>query len=69
MSVPHAKLPAWAEYGLIPLVNLAVAFLISGAVVWFIGTLPGSFLCRCVDCTTDRVEIQARVNSARTDLP
>ena len=40
MSVPHAKLPAWAEYGLIPLVNLAVAFLISGLVVLIVGESP-----------------------------
>ena len=31
MSNPYAKLPAWAEYGLIPLVNLVVAFLVAGA--------------------------------------
>ncbi|HSX75685.1 MAG TPA: ABC transporter permease, partial [Shinella sp.] len=40
MSVPHAKLPGWAEYGLIPLVNLAVAFLISGLVVLIVGESP-----------------------------
>lgn len=40
MSVPHAKLPAWAEYGLIPFVNLAVAFLISGLVVLIVGESP-----------------------------
>lgn len=40
MSVPHAKLPAWADYGLIPLVNLAVAFLISGLVVLIVGESP-----------------------------
>lgn len=40
MSVPHAKLPAWAEYGLIPLVNLTVAFLISGLVVLIVGESP-----------------------------
>ena len=40
MSVPYAKLPGWAEYGLIPLVNLAVAFLISGLVVLIVGESP-----------------------------
>ena len=40
MSVPHAKLPGWAEYGLIPLVNLAAAFLISGLVVLIVGESP-----------------------------
>lgn len=40
MSAPFAKLPNWAEYGLIPLVNLAVAFLVSGLVVLFVGENP-----------------------------
>jgi ABC-type uncharacterized transport system permease subunit len=40
MSAPFAKLPNWAEYGLIPLVNLVVAFLISGLVVVFAGENP-----------------------------
>ncbi|MDP3895779.1 MAG: ABC transporter permease [Mesorhizobium sp.] len=40
MSAPHLKLPAWAEYGLIPLVNLSVAFLVAGAVVLLVGESP-----------------------------
>ena len=40
MSAPFAKLPNWAEYGLIPLVNLAVAFLIAGLVVLIVGESP-----------------------------
>jgi hypothetical protein len=40
MSTPYAKLPAWAEYGLIPLINLAVAFMIAGLVVLFVGENP-----------------------------
>lgn len=40
MSAPFAKLPNWAEYGLIPLINLVVAFLISGLVVVFAGENP-----------------------------
>ncbi|MGV3553550.1 ABC transporter permease [Rhizobium sp.] len=40
MSAPFAKLPAWAEYGLIPLVNLVVAFLVAGLVVLFVGESP-----------------------------
>jgi general nucleoside transport system permease protein len=40
MSAPFAKLPGWAEYGLIPLVNLAVAFLVAGLVVIFVGESP-----------------------------
>jgi hypothetical protein len=26
MSVPYAKLPAWVDYGLIPLINLSSPF-------------------------------------------
>ena len=40
MSAPFAKLPAWADYGLIPLVNVTAAFLVSGLVVLFIGENP-----------------------------
>jgi ABC-type uncharacterized transport system permease subunit len=40
MSAPFSKLPAWAEYGLIPLVNLFVAFLVAGLVVVFAGENP-----------------------------
>ena len=40
MSAPFAKLPRWAEYGLIPLVNLVVAFLVAGLVVLFVGESP-----------------------------
>lgn len=40
MSAPFAKLPAWADYGLIPLVNVTAAFFVSGLVVAFIGESP-----------------------------
>ncbi|MDO9417842.1 ABC transporter permease [Pararhizobium sp.] len=40
MSNPYAKLPGWAEYGLIPLINLAVAFLVAGLVVLLVGENP-----------------------------
>jgi simple sugar transport system permease protein len=40
MSTPFAKLPGWVEYALIPLVNLAVAFLVAGIVVVFVGENP-----------------------------
>ena len=40
MSAPFAKLPAWADFGLIPLVNVTAAFLVSGLVVAFIGESP-----------------------------
>lgn len=40
MSAPHAKLPAWADYGLIPLINLTVAFIVAGLVVLLIGENP-----------------------------
>lgn len=40
MSTPYAKLPAWADYGLIPLINLVVAFLVAGLVVLLVGESP-----------------------------
>ncbi|MEO1747918.1 MAG: ABC transporter permease, partial [Pseudomonadota bacterium] len=40
MAVPYAKLPAWVDYGLIPLVNLVVAFLVAGLVVLLVGENP-----------------------------
>ncbi len=40
MSAPFAKLPAWVEYGLIPLINLTVAFVVAGLVVLFVGESP-----------------------------
>ncbi len=40
MSTPYAKLPLWADYGLIPLINLAVAFLVAGLVVLLVGESP-----------------------------
>ena len=40
MSAPYAKLPAWVDYGLIPLVNLLVAFVVAGLVVLLVGESP-----------------------------
>ncbi|MBL8577915.1 MAG: ABC transporter permease [Mesorhizobium sp.] len=40
MSNPYAKLPAWADYGLIPLINLLVAFFVAGLVVLLVGENP-----------------------------
>jgi simple sugar transport system permease protein len=40
MSAPYAKLPGWADYGLIPVVNLLVAFLVAGIVVLLVGENP-----------------------------
>jgi len=40
MSVPYAKLPAWVDFGLIPLLNLTVAFLFAGLVVLMAGESP-----------------------------
>ena len=34
------KLPAWADYGLLPLLNLWLAFLVSGLVVVLLGESP-----------------------------
>lgn len=40
MSTPYARLPGWADYGLIPLVNLLVAFVVAGFVVLLVGENP-----------------------------
>jgi simple sugar transport system permease protein len=40
MSTPYAKLPGWADYILIPVVNLFVAFLVAGVVVVLVGENP-----------------------------
>ncbi len=40
MATPYAKLPAWADYGLIPLINLVVAFAVAGLVVLLVGESP-----------------------------
>jgi ABC-type uncharacterized transport system permease subunit len=40
MSTASVPLPNWISYGLIPLMNLVLAFLISGLVVWLIGEDP-----------------------------
>ncbi len=37
---PSTRLPRWAEYGLLPLINLCAALLISGAVIRLIGESP-----------------------------
>ncbi len=37
---PPRRLPRWADYGLLPLLNLALAFAISGLVVLLIGENP-----------------------------
>ena len=34
------KLPAWAEFGVIPLINLALAFGIAGIVIALLGESP-----------------------------
>ena len=40
MSAPLKPLPAWADVALIPLLNVAAAFFISGLVVLAIGENP-----------------------------
>ncbi|MBB5753892.1 ABC transporter permease [Prosthecomicrobium pneumaticum] len=40
MSAPFGQLPRWVDYGLLPFINLVVAFLVSGLVVLFIGASP-----------------------------
>ncbi|MGY6707124.1 MAG: ABC transporter permease [Rhizobiaceae bacterium] len=40
MASPHGKLPGWADYGLLPLINVVVAFSVSGLVVLLAGESP-----------------------------
>src|SRR5690606_33142909 len=40
MSTPYAKLPGWADYGLIPVINLIIAFAVAGLVVLLVGESP-----------------------------
>lgn len=40
MSRPYTKLPAWIDHGVIPLVNVVVAFLVAGLVVLAVGESP-----------------------------
>ena len=40
MSTASVPLPNWINYGLLPLLNLTLAFVISGLVVWLIGENP-----------------------------
>ena len=40
MTSPAARLPAWADYVLIPLLNVTAAFLVAGLVVLFISENP-----------------------------
>ncbi len=40
MSRPYAKLPAWIDHGVIPLLNVVVAFLVAGLVVLAVGESP-----------------------------
>lgn len=49
MSAPFAKLPRWADYGLIPFINLFVAFLVAGMVVLVVGENPLSAAWAMVD--------------------
>jgi general nucleoside transport system permease protein len=41
---PAPRLPRWAEFGLLPLINLCAALLISGAVIRLIGESPWAAL-------------------------
>jgi ABC-type uncharacterized transport system permease subunit len=41
---PASKLPRWAEFGLLPLINLCAALLLSGAIIRMIGESPWAAL-------------------------
>ncbi len=40
MSTPIRPLPGWVDFGLLPLINLAMAFLVAGLIMLFIGENP-----------------------------
>jgi simple sugar transport system permease protein len=40
MSAASGRIPRWVDVGLIPLVNIALAFLVSGVILWFIDVDP-----------------------------
>src|SRR6202011_4726884 len=40
MSAPAGQLPRWVDFGVMPIINLAAAFLVSGLVVLIIGENP-----------------------------
>jgi len=40
MSTPFARLPRWVDYGVIPVINLLVAFIVAGMVVILVGENP-----------------------------
>jgi len=56
MSTASVSLPNWITYGLIPILNLALAFLISGIVVWIIGEDPFEALTLLLDGALGRGE-------------
>lgn len=49
MATRRDGLPGWAEYGLLPLLNLAAAFLVSGLVVLLVGENPLKALVTLID--------------------
>jgi len=40
MSAPAGAIPRWVDVALIPVVNIALAFLVSGVILWFIDVDP-----------------------------
>ena len=40
MSAPAGRIPRWVDVGLIPIINIALAFLVSGIILWFIDVDP-----------------------------
>ncbi len=56
MSAPAGRLPPFADYVVMPLLNLVVAFLISGLVVLFIGESPWEAMTTMLDGALGRGE-------------
>jgi len=49
MAIPYAKLPGWAEYGVMPAINIVAGFIVAGIVVALIGENPARAMAILVD--------------------
>ncbi|MBK8457905.1 MAG: ABC transporter permease [Phyllobacteriaceae bacterium] len=49
MAIPYAKLPSWAELGVMPAVNVIAGFVVAGIVVAFIGENPAKAMLILID--------------------
>ncbi|MDX1738422.1 MAG: hypothetical protein R3261_09300, partial [Alphaproteobacteria bacterium] len=40
ISMARPPLPGWMDYGVMPVVNIATALIVSGIIIWFLGINP-----------------------------